>query len=329
MKADVILDLSYGDCGKGKVSKYLSEHNKYTHCLRFNGGPNAGHTIYHFGKKFVTHQLPCGIFHNIKSVIGATCVVNIEDLFKEIDELESAGINAMSLLKIANNAHIITNKHLEEDGKDIKIGTTKKGIGPCYVDKYNRTGLRAKDVSELKPFLVDVFDELNTENSYILCEGAQGFYLDIDWGDYPYVTSSPCTLSSVIQNGISHKKINKVYGVIKAYETYVGAKKFQPDDEVFNQLRELGNEYGATTGRPRQCNWLNIGNLIKAIKFNGVNELIINKCDVIRNLNKFGLIYPNGEIKIYQDYFDFRADLGKSLENLGIEVTYSFSPDTI
>ena len=290
MFADVVVDLQYGDCGKGKVTHHLCKSGEYTHVIRYNGGCNAGHTIYHEGKKFVTHHIPSGVFFGIKSIIGSGCVVNPTQFFKEYNELKDAGIAIEGKIFIAENAHIITKEHLEEDEKDKAIGTTKRGNGPAYRDKYARNGLRAKDVPELQPFIVDMYKEL-FKNPYIdpkvLFEGAQGFGLDIDWGDYPYVTSSHCTVGSAILNGIPPQMIRKVWGVAKAYETYVGAKNFHNPNPVFNRIREIGEEYGATTGRPRQCNWMDWELLCKAVNLNGVTNLIINKMDVLKEVGQW------------------------------------------
>jgi len=285
--ADVVVDLQYGDCGKGKVTHHLCKSGEYTHVVRYNGGCNAGHTIYHEGKKFVTHHIPSGVFFGIKSIIGAGCVVNPIQFFKEYNELKNAGIDIEGKIFIAENAHIITEVHLEEDGKDESIGTTKRGNGPAYRDKYARKGLRAKDIPALQPFLIDVYKEF-FQNPYVdpkvLFEGAQGFGLDIDWGDYPYVTSSHCTVGSAILNGMPPQMIRNVWGVAKAYETYVGAKKFHNPNPLFDRIREVGEEYGATTGRPRQCNWMDWELLCKAINLNGVTNLVINKMDVLREV---------------------------------------------
>ena len=159
MIADIIVDLQYGDCGKGKITHALCRRGDYTHVIRYNGGCNAGHTIYHNKRKFVTHHIPAGVFFGIKSIIGSGCVVFPEQLFKEIRALEEGGIDTEGLIYIAENAHVITKSHLEEDGKDTTIGTTKRGNGPAYRDKYDRKGLRAKDVPELRPFLIDLYEE--------------------------------------------------------------------------------------------------------------------------------------------------------------------------
>ena len=156
----------------------------------------------------------------------------------------------------------------EEDGKDTKIGTTKRGNGPAYRDKFGRTGIRAKDIPELRPYLIDIYEELHQryDNPVILFEGAQGFGLDIDWGDYPYVTSSHCTVGSAILNGVPPSAIRDVWGVAKIYETYVGAKNFEGKDPIFEDIREIGQEYGSTTGRARQINWLDFDMLKMAAR---------------------------------------------------------------
>lgn len=292
--ADVIVDLQSGDSGKGKIANYLAQHGSYTHVIRYNGSNNAGHTIYLNDKKFVTHSIPVGVLHGKKSIIGPGCVLNVKHFFNELEELNNAGIKTEGLVKIASNVHIITDSHLDEDSSDTKIGTTRRGNGPAYRDKYDRKGVRALEVKELQNYIVDIYEEFysSTDSIKILFEGAQGFNLDIDWGDYPYVTSSHCTVGSAVINGIAAQKIRNVYGAAKIYETYVGAKKFEPDDIIFSKIRSLGNEFGATTARPRQCNWLNINNLKKAIDINGVTDLIISKVDVLKEMDVW---------KVYED----------------------------
>jgi adenylosuccinate synthase len=290
--ADVILDLQQGDSGKGKISNSLVQTGDYTHSVRFNGSNNAGHTIYKDGKKIVTHSIPAGVLHGVKSIIGPGCVVNVDHFFDELDDLEDCGIDLNGLVYISKNTHIITSSHLEEDGRDTKIGTTKRGNGPAYRDKYDRKGIRASEVHELQPYLIDVYEEFHGKKGCsVLFEGAQGFYLDVDWGDYPYVTSSHCTVGSAVMNGVPPQKIRKIYGAAKIYETYVGTKKFEPDDPVFEKIRGLGNEYGATTGRPRQCNWLDIDNLVKAARINGVTDLVVSKMDILRSIGMWCLYY--------------------------------------
>ena len=289
--ADVVVDVQYGDCGKGKVTHHLAKSGDYTHVVRYNGGHNAGHTIYHDGKKFVTHAIPCGVFFGIKSVIGPGCVINPDRLLQEMQELRDAGIDVDNLLMIAHNAHVITDWHLMQDGKDEKIGTTKRGNGPAYRDKYGRQGVRAEEVRELEEYIVDVYDEFHRNQMHstvnILFEGAQGFGLDIDWGDYPYVTSSHCTAASAALNGVPPTAIRHIYGVAKIYETYVGAKDFEMDEtELANAIRQVGEEYGATTGRPRQINWFDVDAVSRAVDINGVTRLVVNKVDVLETLGE-------------------------------------------
>jgi len=305
MIADVVLGLQHGDEAKGKVTHYLCKFKDYTHVLRFNGGCNAGHTIYHEGKKHVTHHIPAGVFYGIKSIIGPGCVVNPPQFFKEIEELESNGIDTKGKIFISTNAHVITEDHMYEEEAESKIGTTKRGNGPAYRDKYARTGLQAKDVKSLEPYLIDLYEEFHSKHvrtPVILCEGAQGFGLDIDWGEYPYVTSSHCGLGGVLLNGIPHTWIRDVWGVAKIYETYVGSKSFEPqtEDDFFEQVREVGEEYGATTGRPRQCSWLDLDTLKRTLTMNSVNKVVFNKMDVLRALNRWQLV-NDGELITLDD----------------------------
>jgi adenylosuccinate synthase len=329
---DIIVDLQYGDCGKGKVAHYLCQKNKYTHVVRYNGGANAGHTIYHKGQKVVTHQIPVGVMFGVKSVIGPGCVVDPELLQKEIKELKEVGINVDKKLFVANNTHVVTRAHKEEDAKDAKIGTTKKGIGFAYRDKYIRLGKRAEDVKELKKYTIDFYKEVvNKSNSMVLMEGAQGFGLDIDWGDYPYVTSSSCTSSGALLNGFNYSNVNSVWGVAKIYETYVGNKKFEGDQAIFKKIRELGQEYGATTGRPRQCNYFNLDTFKKAVKINGVTHVVISKMDILRELKEWKII--DGEkVRDLKTEKAMKDRIVKELQALGIKksnVYFSEKKDTI
>ena len=289
MIADIVVDLQYGDCGKGKIAHALCRDKNYTHVIRYNGGCNAGHTIYHEGVKFVTHHIPCGVFFGIKSIIGPGCVIHVDTFLQEIEELEAAGINAKDLVQVATNAHIISDFHRAEDKKDEEIGTTKRGNGPAYRDKYGRRGVRALEEPRLSKYLVSMYHELYENEEFeeieVLFEGAQGFGLDVDWGDYPYVTSSHCTVGSALLNGVPAKAIRDVWGVAKIYETYVGAKDFEGVEDIFEDIRELGQEYGATTGRPRQINWLDFDLLKMASRINGVNKLVINKMDILDELD--------------------------------------------
>ena len=331
--ADVIVDLQAGDTGKGKVCNTLSEkHNEYTHVIRYNGGGNAGHTIYKNGKKIVTHFIPSGIVNGVKSIIGPGCVVNPIKLLQEIKQLEHSGIEVVGNLFIDKRVHIITAEHIDRDSTDTKIGTTKTGNGPCYSDKYTRSGNRAENAEILESFVIDIYDELhNGKDTKILFEGAQGFELDVDWGDYPYVTSSHCTVGSAVLNGVPPQKIRKVYGVCKAYNTYVGAKEFEVPSKIFDKIREVGNEYGSTTGRPRQIGWTNLDDVIKAANINGVTHMVVNKVDVLEKVGAFKVIHKGKEVNfVDKDFFKVFFDSAiKRYCPLIREVIFSESMDTI
>ncbi len=331
--ADVIVDLQAGDTGKGKVCNTLSEkHNEYTHVVRYNGGGNAGHTIYKNGKKIVTHFIPSGIVNGVKSIIGPGCVVNPIKLLQEIKQLEHSGIEVVGNLFIDKRVHIITAEHIDRDSTDTKIGTTKTGNGPCYSDKYTRSGNRAENAEVLESFVIDIYDELhNGKDTKILFEGAQGFELDVDWGDYPYVTSSHCTVGSAVLNGVPPQKIRKVYGVCKAYNTYVGAKEFEKPSKIFDKIREVGNEYGSTTGRPRQIGWTNLDDVIKAANINGVTHMVVNKVDVLEKVGTFKVIHKGQEVNfVDKDFFKVFFDSAiKRYCPLIREVIFSESMDTI
>lgn len=325
---DVIVDLQSGDTGKGKVTHSLLSNGEYNLVLRYNGGSNAGHTIYHKGEKIITHQVPAGVLYGIKSLIGIGCVVNIEKLLEEIEMLEAHGVDTTGLIYVDKRCHIVLQDHLQEDNTDTVIGTTKQGIGPAYRCKYGRTGVRIGDTSwrnSNRFTVVDSVDLLNGAN--VLAEGAQGFALDIDWGDYPYVTSSHCTVGSVCLNGISPRKIRKIYGVAKAYETYVGTKEFGMHCEELLKVQILGQEYGATTGRPRKCNWIDINKLAYAARVNDITNLIVNKIDVLEQAGSFRYFKDSKEL-------DAGSRLGlitvivKSLPEK-VEVIFSDTPHSI
>ena len=331
LTADVIVDLQYGDCGKGKVAHHLCQTKKYTHVLRYNGGANAGHTIFHKGKRFITHQIPAGVFFGIKSIVGNGCVLDPVQFFSELKMLEEGGVDTKGKIFVAENTHIVTEAHRSEDRREgVRIGTTGRGNGPAYREKYGRTGKRAIDISELKPYLINLYEEWFTQSGvegsendvHILAEGAQGFGLDIDWGDYPYVTSSHCTTAGALLNGLPPKAVNEVWGVAKVYETYVGGKKFQPESDVFNKIGDVGEEFGATTGRRRQTNWMNMQTLERAIRINGVTHIVFNKVDVLRAVGQWTaydgdrkIEFENG--KEMQDFITGRLKkLGIAEENI-------------
>lgn len=316
MPVDVVLGLSVGDEGKGKVVDYLAKN--YDYVVRFNGGNNAGHTILINKKRFALHALPSGVLHShTYNVIGNGCVIDPIQLAKEIEE--HGGLSSLrGRLFVSHAAHIILPKYIAEDqaGKS-RIGTTGKGIGPTYSAKMQRTSFRMEDletgklddifsqdvISLIKPFVCDTKALLwNAERSAanILLEGAQGTLLDIDHGTYPYVTSSNTTIGAALTGtGINHKMIRKVIGVTKAYCTRVGEGPFPTEqkNEVGDNLRTLGGEFGTTTGRPRRCGWLDVPDLRYACNLNGVDELVVTKIDV---LDTFKVI-PVGVIKLPKD----------------------------
>ncbi len=304
--------------------------------VRFQGGNNAGHTVVVEGEKTVLHLLPSGVLHqDALCVIGPGAVVDPFVLLKEIDELESRGVNTEHV-KISGRAHLIMPYHVKLDELQEtrlagnKIGTTKRGIGPCYADKYTRIGLRACDLVDFdnfksklattlsikneqivklyeeEPFdydaLVEQFKEIRErllpriidavttvndaldQNQNVLFEGAQANMLDINYGTYPYVTSSSPTAAGVCEGaGVSPFKLDHVIGVVKAYSTRVGEGPFVTEllDEVGEELRQAGNEYGATTGRPRRCGWLDLCVVKQAARINGLTDLVVTKIDVL------------------------------------------------
>ncbi|CAB4143716.1 adenylosuccinate synthetase [uncultured Caudovirales phage] len=331
--ADVIVDLQAGDTGKGKVAHSLANTpNEYTHIIRYNGGGNAGHTIYHNGQKIVTHFIPCGVLFGIKSIIGPGCVVDPVKLVEEAKQLESLGFDVKGNLFVDIRSHIITDAHKLEDSKDNIIGTTKTGNGPAYEHKYGRAGIRAENCPELEELLIDIYDELHgKEPVKVLFEGAQGFELDIDWGDYPYVTSSHCMVGGAILNGVPPQKVRKVYGVAKAYRTYVGNKQFELSNPIFDKIREVGGEYGATTGRKRQIGWTDIDMLIKSIRLNGVTDLVVNKLDVLEQIDIFPLIYSDTLINFSSSDEFCKYFLQKITENCETieRITFSKTPHNI
>ena len=336
MAIDVILGLQWGDEGKGKIVDYLAP--KYDIVARFQGGPNAGHTLKFDGKKFVLHTIPSGIFRdNLINVIGNGVVLDPITLVKELDKLTEVGIDYGKRLLVARKAHLIlpTHRYLDAASENAKgkskIGSTLRGIGPTYMDKTGRNGLRVGDIMradflekyeglkakhmsllELYPAvefdlageekkwmdnieilrtlpLVDCEYYLNQalkEGKSILAEGAQGSMLDIDYGTYPYVTSSNTITAGVCTGlGVAPQTIREVIGITKAYCTRVGSGPFPTElhDAVGEKLRAEGAEFGATTGRPRRCGWIDLPQLRYTIMVNGVTQLAITKLDVLDN----------------------------------------------
>ena len=291
---DVCCGLAWGDEAKGKIVSQLAKTKKYNFVCRWSGGNNAGHTVYVDDIKYKTHLIPCGIFYNIPSIIGPDCVVHVESFLNEIKYLQSNNFN-ISLIKISPRAHIITDEHVNEDSATLRKtqGSTSRGIAPCYGDKYKRVGILASQIEELREFMWD--EKLFGR---VLCEGAQGFWLDINRGKYPYTTSSVTLPYNACSLGFSPKLINNIYGAIKIYDTRVGVDPDFPDclleNEELQLIGNIGEEYGVTTGRKRKVKWLNVKNLIESIQISGVTHLIISKVDVLQKAKLFKLLDPNG-----------------------------------
>ena len=319
---DVIVGLQWGDEGKGKISSALAK--KYDIVCRFNGGPNAGHTVYIHGNKYKTHIIPCGIFHNRLSVIGPNCVLNLDKFYQEVDYLKNNGFD-IDLIKVSPRAHLITNDHIDYDINFLKkdLGTTGQGIAPAYADKMLRKGKQAKDFID-KKFLWN-------ECLYgkVLCEGAQSFWLDINFGHYPFVTSSETLPYAACSLGFSPKLINNIIGIAKIYDTKSGVDPLFPEklfeDPELNLIIEAGQEYGTTTGRKRLVNWLNLSKLVDSVRVSGCTELIINKCDILDQINRFKL-YFNNEIIIFSSSLDMQSFIRERIldqtENLK-KITFS------
>ncbi|MDR2361749.1 MAG: adenylosuccinate synthase [Prevotellaceae bacterium] len=333
MKVNVVLGLQWGDEGKGKIVDVLTP--AYSVIARFQGGPNAGHSLEFDNKKFVLHTIPSGIFHNnVTNIIGSGVVIDPVILMEEINGLKQLGVPVEQRLLIAKRAHLILPTHRIIDAAseaakgETKIGSTLKGIGPAYMDKIIRHGLRVGDI--LSPAFRDRYETLKqkhidylkqfdytcpiddyeqqwltcidvlrtfpliesewvlnkylSESQKILAEGAQGSLLDIDFGSYPYVTSSNTVCAGACTGlGIAPGKIGDVYGIFKAYCTRVGSGPFPTElaNETGERIRHTGREFGATTGRPRRTGWLDMVALKYAVLISGVTHLIMTKADVL------------------------------------------------
>lgn len=346
---DAVIGLHYGDEGKGKIATYLSKDADIA--LRATGGNNAGHTIKINGKKFVFHLIPSGILNPFTiGIIGNGVVIDPNVLIDEINTLEAFGIDTKGKLLISTRAHVILPYHIMEDNLaemlkgDKKVGTTGRGIGPCYADKINRIGFRVIDLynpnfkdmlrinvenknkvfklygmeeidfdnlynlierqkEALVPYVTDTVDFLqNNEDKRVVIEGAQAAMLDIDLGDYNKVTSSNPNIGGILNgSGISLQRINKIVGVIKAYASRVGEGPFitEQNNSIGDTIRELGGEYGATTGRPRRCGWLDLVSLKRVVKINGITDLNVNHLDTVGKLDKVKVCTSyklNGEV---------------------------------
>jgi len=336
MKVDVLLGLQWGDEGKGKVVDVLTP--RYDMVARFQGGPNAGHTLEFDGRKVVLRSIPSGVFQGNVNIIGNGVVLDPVLFAGEAKELMEAGTELTRILKVSKKAHLImpTHRLLDAAGEkakgDAKIGTTGKGIGPTYTDKTSRNGLRVGDLlepdfderfkkatdrhlaqlarldstpatellteltekwMEAVKFLRENFELIDSEHyinkalregKTMLCEGAQGTMLDVDFGSYPFVTSSNTITAGACSGlGIAPNKIGDVYGIFKAYCTRVGSGPFPTElfDETGAEIRRIGHEFGAVTGRERRCGWIDLVALRYAIMINGVTKLIMMKSDVL------------------------------------------------
>lgn len=339
-KVDVVLGSFYGDEGKGKIIDYLG--SKADIAVRCSGGNNAGHTIEVDGVKFAFHLIPSGILNKgTIAVIGNGVVVDPKVLIEEMENLKEHGYSADNL-RISDKAHIILPYHiemdklLEENRGSNKIGTTARGIGPAYCDKYERCGIRAEDLISdrfeelltininnknkifemyghetvdlektladykeyakiLKPYITDTVTLIHNaldKGKKVICEGAQATLLDIDFGSYPFVTSSNPSIGGVCTgSGVGARDIGEVYGVLKAYSSRVGAGPYvtEQNNEIGDTIRELGHEYGTTTKRPRRCGWLDLVALKYAVRLNGITGLAVNHVDTIGKLDNIKL----------------------------------------
>ena len=338
---DICCGLAWGDEAKGKlITELIKYNNNYDWVCRWTGGSNAGHTIYYEDKKYNTNIIPTGIFYGKKCYIGPQCYVNLEDLDKEMSYLNEKGFNT-DLLKISDKVHIIKPEHKEEDlFKYTKSqGSTGKGIAPCSRDKYARLGLRLKDIIDdtnyfknLKYFDIDKHIMKDELYGNLLCEGAQGFWLDIDQGNYPFVTSSITLPYSACSLGFPPQKIRNIYGAAKIYDTRVGVDPLFSEellkDENLSNIAKIGNEFGTTTGRLRKVNWLDLDKLIEAINISGTTHVIISKIDVLEIINKFKL---KGGLE-FNNIADMKSYINDKINNnchLVQKIIYSDSPKSI
>jgi len=362
MKVDVLLGLQWGDEGKGKIVDVLTP--EYDVITRFQGGPNAGHTLEFEDIKHVLHNIPSGIFHADKvNIVGNGVVLDPITFKQEIDELKEKGFDITKNLYISKKAHLILPTHRILDAASeaslgkTKIGSTLKGIGPTYMDKTGRNGLRVGDILNnfeekyealkqkhlqiLKMYnfdyniekfekglfesiealrslkLIDSEHEINRyikDEKRVLAEGAQGTMLDIDFGSYPFVTSSNTVSAGACTGmGIAPNKIGEVYGIFKAYCTRVGSGPFPTElfDETGDDLRKAGHEFGATTGRPRRCGWIDLVALKYAVMINGVTKLIMTKSDVLSEFDtiKVAVGYKMGDEVVDEFPFELPDNL--------------------
>lgn len=304
--SDAVLGAMWGDEGKGHITHWLSP--KYDWVVRFNGGANAGHTIYRDGKKFVHNLLPSVDFRNKNTCafLGAGMVIDPAQLLKEVLEAEKEYPGVASRIYVDPDAFVVMPEHKEIDKKtNAHIGSTHRGIGPAYADKIGRRGTRIRDIMDGKGIegemqidsllhmgvwfkhVLELEDELNNDFN-VLFEGAQGILLDINHGIYPYVSCSDCTIGGIHASGFYNYKLDRVYGVAKTYTTKVGEGPFPTEllGQAADDLRERGHEYGATTGRPRRVGWLDLPALRYACKKGGITNLIVTKFDILDGMEQ-------------------------------------------
>lgn len=332
---DIVFGLAWGDEGKGKVVSELNRKNTYDYVCRWNGGPNAGHTVYIDGKKYKTHQIPSGIFQNTNCIIGPGCVVDPIKLLQEISYLESMGFNPHKYLKIHPNTSMITPKNIEYDQMYLQkeLGTTGCGIAPCYAERAMRKSALAKTFLPAIELGHMVWDCNFKKRSWILCEGAQGMWLDINYGNPPWTTSSETLPHAACSLGFSHGDIADVYGVAKMYDTRSGNDPRFPESLLECPERGMigatGNEYGTTTGRKRKVDFLDLDSLLRAIEVSGTTKLIFNKGDILEKCGIFKLYYEKELIpfKSYDEMKDFITGIIANGTMLGDQVFFSESPE--
>lgn len=329
--ADVVCGLAWGDEAKGKITSHLAGSMNYDLVARWAGGNNAGHTVFKDGKKYKTHLVPSGAFYGIPSLVGPGCVLHPESFQAELDYLSENGFDS-SLVKVHPNCHIVTDQHISSDKRDLasKLGTTSRGIAPVYAAKAARTGILAKEVLNEKMLWTS---ELGGK---ILCEGAQGFWLDIDHGNYPYVTSSVTLPYGASSIGFPPQKIRHIYGAAKIYDTRSGEDPLFPasllDDVMLRNIADLGQEFGVTTGRRRKVRWLDLDRLIKSINVTGTTHLVISKCDVVEELGTFGLYYRECLIDTFASMKNMKEFIINNVREecpLIESIKFSYSPETI
>lgn len=327
---DIVFGLSWGDEGKGKIIGQLAKSGNYDWVCRWNGGSNAGHTIYVNGEKFHTHIIPSGVLFGVKSFIGPDCYLNIDDFRSELNYLKHHGFDT-SLIKVSPMTHIISQEQKAEDANNPR--STGKGIGPCARDKYARSGHR---FAEMCPEDLRCHLFTGQLSGDLLCEGAQGCWLDINYGNYPFVTSSSTMPYGACSIGFSPCKIRTIYGAAKAYDTRVGfdpefEDMWQPDAEKLEEIAQVGKEFGVTTGRGRRVAWLNYNKLVDAINLSGTNIVIISKVDILVIVDKFQ-IKKDGCFINYKSLEDYKQNLGDMLFEdckLVKKIVYSDHPEIV